>query len=81
MFRKVLAHPNKMLRADNQTVNNVEDVQTLIEDLIDTCNVSMGAGLAAPQIGINKQVIVIKPKVFGKENPDPSEPSALTVFR
>ncbi len=73
MFRNVLVHPNKKLRAPNEKVENVEDVQDLIKDLIDTCNVKMGAGLAAPQIGINKQVVVIKPKVFGKENPDPSE--------
>ena len=32
----------------------------------------MGAGLAAPQIGVNKQVVVIKPSVFGIPNPDPS---------
>lgn len=73
MFRKVLIHPNKILRAPNEIVENIEDVQELIKDLIDTCNVQMGAGLAAPQIGVNKQVVVIKPKVFGKENPDPSE--------
>ena len=72
MFRKVIIHPNAKLRAPNSLVENVEDVQELIIDLIDTCNVEMGAGLAAPQIGINKQVVVIKPKVFGKENPDPS---------
>ena len=33
----------------------------------------MGAGLAAPQIGQNKKVVVIKPKAFGIDNPDPSE--------
>ena len=74
MFRKVLIHPNKKLRVtNNKKVDNVASVKDLIEDLIDTCNVMMGAGLAAPQIGINKQVLVIKPSVFGKENPDPSE--------
>jgi len=73
MFRNVLIHPNNILRATNKTVDSVDDVKVLIIDLIDTCNVKMGAGLAAPQIGINKQVVVIKPKVFGKENPDPSE--------
>ena len=73
MFRKVLVHPNQILRADNKQVDDVNDVKDLIVDLIDTCNVKMGAGLAAPQIGVNKKVVVIKPKVFGKENPDPSE--------
>jgi len=73
MFRKVLIHPNKILRENNEKVESVEEIKDLIHDLIDTCNVQMGAGLAAPQIGVNKQVVVIKPKVFGQENPDPSE--------
>ena len=73
MFRKILSWPNQKLRAINSTVENVEDVSELIKDLIDTCNVAMGAGLAAPQIGVNKRAVVIKPRVFGIENPDPSE--------
>ncbi len=73
MFRNVIVWPNKTLREPNERVESVDDVKDLIEDLIDTCNVKMGAGLAAPQIGVNKQVVVIKPSVFGKENPDPSE--------
>ena len=73
MFRKIITWPNQTLRAPNATVENVEDVQDLIKDLIDTCNVAMGAGLAAPQIGQNQKVVVIKPKIFGTENPDPSE--------
>ena len=73
MYRNVLVWPNQKLKAKNESVENIEDVQGLIKDLIDTCNVKMGAGLAAPQIGVNKKVVVIKPSVFGKENPDPSE--------
>lgn len=73
MFRNVLTHPNDKLRASNIEVDDVDSVKDLIIDLIDTCNVKMGAGLAAPQIGVNKKVVVIKPKVFGKDNPDPSE--------
>ena len=73
MFRKILVWPNKILRAPNDAVENIEDAKDLIKDLIDTCNVAMGAGLAAPQIGQNKKVVVIKPKAFGIDNPDPSE--------
>jgi len=73
MFRKVLVHPNKSLRAANALIEDVVSQKELIQDLIDTCNVKMGAGLAAPQIGVNKQILVIKPGAFGKENPDPSE--------
>ena len=73
MNQKILVWPNQKLRAKSKLVKNVEDENQLIKDLIDTCNVSMGAGLAAPQIGINKQIVVLKPKVFGVDNPDPSE--------
>jgi peptide deformylase len=73
MFRNILMHPNKKLRSVTLKVEDVTEVSDLIKDLIDTCNVQMGAGLAAPQIGVNKSVVVIKPKVFGKDNPDPSE--------
>lgn len=72
MFRKIIMHPNKKLRAKTNQVENTADVQALIKDLIDTCNVEMGAGLAGPQIGVSTSVVVIKPKVFGKDNPDPS---------
>ena len=73
MFRKILIWPNSKLRAQNVLIDDVNNEQELIKDLIDTCNVAMGAGLAAPQIGVNKQVVVIKPKAFGVDNPDPSE--------
>jgi len=73
MLRKVIIWPDKRLRSTNKKIENVLNESELIKDLIDTCNVQMGAGLAAPQIGINKQVVVIKPKVFGIQNPDPSE--------
>tara|TARA_Y100000593_G_scaffold18875_1_gene37605 strand:+ start:2914 stop:3465 length:552 start_codon:yes stop_codon:yes gene_type:complete len=73
MYRKIIVWPDKRLRASNEIIENVDEERELIKDLIDTCNVRMGAGLAAPQIGVNKQITVIKPKVFGIDNPDPSE--------
>ena len=73
MYREIKQWPAKCLKAENKLVNDAQEVRPLIEDLIDTCNVKMGVGLAAPQIGVNKQVLVIKPKSFGQENPDPSE--------
>jgi len=73
MLRKVVVWPDKRLRAPNAVVADSAEVSELIKDLIDTCNVQMGAGLAAPQIGVNKKVAVIKPKAFGIDNPDPSE--------
>ena len=73
MYRNVLTHPNPALRKISTKVDSIESVKDLIKDLVDTCNVKMGAGLAAPQIGVTERVVVIKPKVFGIDNPDPSE--------
>ena len=67
MNQKILVWPNQNLRKVSETVESADSVSGLIKDLIDTCNVAMGAGLAAPQIGVSKQVAVIKPKVFGFE--------------
>lgn len=72
MNKKILIWPAKKLKEISKKVEDIPGVQQLVEDLIDTCNVNMGAGLAAPQIGVNERVVVIKPKVFGIENPSPS---------
>ena len=39
------------------TIDSIE-IQTLIDDLLDTMYAVNGAGLAAPQIGVNQQVLV-----------------------
>ena len=38
---------------------NTPELRTLIEDMFDTMDHANGAGLAAPQIGISKRVIVV----------------------
>lgn len=48
-------------------------IQSLIDDLLDTMYYAHGAGLAAPQIGINKQVVV-----FGFDH-NPRYPDAEAV--
>lgn len=48
-----------VLRQLAEPVTDVNDVQDLIKDLFDTLEVSHGVGLAAPQIGVSKQVFVI----------------------
>ena len=72
MNKKILVWPAQKLKKISKKVEDIPGAQQLIEDLIDTCNVNMGAGLAAPQIGSNDRIVVIKPKVFGIENPSPS---------
>ena len=59
-YRKPLQWPEKTLQIKSSDVNSeIDELAPLFEDLIDTLKVERGAGLAAPQIGINKNVIVI----------------------
>ena len=54
-----LAHPIKHEQISSQ------EIQILIDDLLETMYAVNGAGLAAPQIGVDKQLVV-----FGfKQNP------------
>ena len=67
-YRKILEWPNeKLFKKAKRGEDFGEETQNLIKDLIDTCNVSNGAGLAANQIGVLKQVVVIKPRLFQVE--------------
>ena len=80
MFRKVLVHPNKSLRAANALIEDVVSQKELIQDLIDTCNVKMGAGLAAPQIGISKQLAIIKLSEESDRYPDMEDSESFVIF-
>lgn len=71
--RTVLHYPNKRLRAAASPVEDFSELigSGLISDLIDTLEVQGGLGLAAPQIGVSLQVLVIKPSALGLANADP----------
>lgn len=71
--RKVLSIPDKRLREISDPVSQFDDdLKSLVQDMVDTLEVMGGAGLAAPQIGTHKRVLVIKPKLFVEESPDTS---------
>jgi peptide deformylase len=72
--RKILTWPHPKLRQVSTPVKSFDrDLCDLADDLVDTLKVSLGAGLAAPQIGVNKQVVAIRCVSFGHENPEPHE--------
>lgn len=60
MVRKILKHPNKLLRREALKVVNFKRLSGLFWDLKETLKVSKGVGLAAPQIGVNQRVLVAK---------------------
>ena len=59
-IRPVLIHPDPRLKKAAQSVGEVDDqTRKLIDDMLDTMYDAPGVGLAAPQIGISRQVFVM----------------------
>jgi peptide deformylase len=56
----IILAPDPRLKAVSRPVDNVDDeVARLMEDMLDTMYEAPGIGLAAPQVGAHKRVIVI----------------------
>ena len=59
-IKNILVEPNKLLRKVSQPVKIVnKDVQNIMDDMLETMYSANGIGLAAIQIGIPKNLIVI----------------------
>ncbi len=64
MIRPILRYGEEVLARRAETVLEVtSDVQTLIDDMIQTMYAAPGVGLAAPQIGIPLRLFVADPSV------------------
>lgn len=82
--------PDPILRRKGQKVTYFgKDFQSLVDDMIETMRLEPGVGLAAPQINISSQLIVVeypvddqmenaKPKIFVVANPVITESSIET---
>lgn len=67
----------RLLRiAQPVTQFDTDALHLLITDLLDTMRSAEGAGLAAPQIGVDLQVVI-----FGTDSPNPRYPQAPVVPR
>ena len=56
---KVLTYPEKSLLKPSVNVDNInDDIKQLIQDMGETMFEAPGVGLAAPQVGVNKRIIV-----------------------
>ncbi len=61
---KVLTYPNPALKIKAERLTQFgEAEQKLFEDMIETMHVEDGVGLAAPQIGVSKRVLIACPTV------------------
>ena len=68
---EILTIPDKRLKHKSSEVENFDkSLEKIVKDLFDTLYSSgNGIGLAAPQVGIKKRIVVIDLKVDGKSDP------------
>jgi len=93
--REIVVLPNPVLRAKAKKVPTVTpQIQTLIDDMVDTMRQAPGVGLAAPQVGVGLRVIVVEyaepsedpeaepkpPKLYAVVNPEITRQSEATVL-
>ncbi|MBI1245190.1 MAG: peptide deformylase [Alphaproteobacteria bacterium] len=58
--REVLVAPDPRLKVKARPVGRVDDsIRALMDDMVETMYAANGIGLAAPQIGVDKRVIVM----------------------
>ncbi len=71
-----MGDPRLLRVAQPVTAFNTEALHQLVQDMEDTMAAANGAGLAAPQIGVDLQVVI-----FGTGTPNPRYPDAPIVPR
>jgi peptide deformylase len=60
-LRTIVTLPDPVLRRKARPVTTFDkDLQTLIDDMVDTMRDAPGVGLAAPQVGVSQRLIVIE---------------------
>jgi peptide deformylase len=70
MLRPVLQYPDPRLAQKSEPVESVDDeIRALVQDMQDTLATIGGVGLAAPQIGVFKRVVIVDVSQ-PKDNPD-----------
>jgi peptide deformylase len=58
---KIVTLPDPILRRKARTVTSFDsELQSLVEDMIETLRAAPGVGLAAPQVGISDRLIVVE---------------------
>ena len=59
----ILFYPSPVIRKKSLPVTSINgDLQRLIDDMVETMYGAPGVGLAAPQVGALKQVVVLDPR-------------------
>lgn len=71
-----MGDPRLLRRAPPVVAFDTDELHLLISDMLDTMHAASGAGLAAPQIGVDLQLVI-----FGTDTVNPRYPDAPIVPR
>jgi peptide deformylase len=71
-----MGDPRLLRIAEPVTQFDTDEIHLLVSDMFDTMKAASGAGLAAPQIGVNLQLVI-----FGTDAVNPRYPDAPAVPR
>jgi peptide deformylase len=75
--RKIITIPHKTLTTKARKVTDFgPNLQTLINDMVETMREAPGVGLAAPQVNVQQRVIVVE---FGDEEDEEIPPKLFTM--
>lgn len=88
-IREIVVLPNEVLRRKARKITDFgKDLQTLVDDMVETMRAAPGVGLAAPQVNVSQRVIVVEfgdedneeapPKLYVVVNPEIKRPSSET---
>src|ERR1700687_1682365 len=74
MIRDILHYGDPRLLAENaEAVAGSPELSALLSDMVETCHLAPGIGLAAPQIGVNQRVAIVDLSIG-------EDPSSLIVL-
>ncbi len=70
-IRKIVNVPDAVLRRKAHKVTEFDkELQTLVDDMVETLHDAPGVGLAAPQVGISERLIVVEYNDHGDDDED-----------
>jgi len=78
-LRTIVTLPDPVLKRRARAVNKFDkDLQTLLDDMVETMREAPGVGLAAPQIGLSDRIIVIE--YYEREEDEENEEAPKKVW-
>jgi peptide deformylase len=73
-IRKIVTLPDPVLRETARKVKTFDpELQRLADDMLETLHAAPGVGLAAPQVGVSRRLILVE---YAEQPDDPDDPEA-----